>query len=121
MPPINLAEKFACFSELWSPKNVAQLNDYHVKLARVEGRFPWHRHDETDELFLVIKGRLSIDLRGESGEETIELGEGELYVVPKGVEHAPHADAECQILMLEPAGTMNTGDAGEAGTTGVWI
>lgn len=121
MPPINLAEKFTCFSELWSPKIVAQLNDYHVKLARVEGRFPWHRHDQTDELFLVIKGRLSIDLRGEGGEETIELGEGELYVVAKGVEHAPHADAECQILMLEPAGTTNTGDASEEGTTGVWI
>lgn len=106
------------------PKIITALNDYHVKLAKVEGRFPWHKHAETDELFLVVKGKLSIDTRGEGGEETIELHEGELYVVPKGVEHAPHAAAECHILVLEPAGIVNTGDAEDAGvapTTGEWI
>lgn len=122
--PVNLAEKFASFSDHWSPKIVAAINDYHVKLAKVEGRFPWHSHEETDELFLVVQGKLSIDIRGQGGEETIELGEGELYVVAKGVEHAPHAAAECQILVLEPAGTVNTGDAEDADidpTTGEWI
>ncbi len=124
MTAINIAEKLASFSEHWSPKIVASLNDYHVKLAKVEGRFPWHAHEETDELFLVVTGKLSIDIRAGGGEETIELGEGELYVVPKGVEHAPHAAAECQILVLEPAGTVNTGDAegvDMAPTTGEWI
>ena len=121
MKPVNIAEKFATFSDHWSPRIVAQLNDYHVKLAKVEGRFPWHKHDETDELFLVIKGVLFIDLRDGETEETIELGEGELYVVPKGTAHAPHAETECHILLLEPAGTVNTGDAGEPGTTGDWI
>lgn len=121
---VNLTEKYALFSGHWSPKIVASLNDYHVKIAKVEGRFPWHSHEETDELFLVVKGKLSIDIRGPDGEETIELGEGELYVVPRGVEHAPHAAAECQILVLEPAGTVNTGDAEDAdmaSTTGEWI
>lgn len=121
MTVINIAEKLSLFSDHWSPRIVAQLNDYHVKLAKVEGRFPWHKHDETDELFLVIKGALFIDLRGGETQETIELGEGELYVVPKGVLHAPHAETECHILLLEPAGTVNTGDADEPGTTGEWI
>lgn len=124
MPAINVAEKFTSFAEHWSPKIIAALNDYHVKLAKVEGRFPWHSHEETDELFLVVRGKLSIDMRGSGGETTIELGEGELYVVPRGVEHAPHAAAECQILVLEPAGTVNTGDAEDADigpTTGEWI
>lgn len=118
---INLAEKLGLFSDHWSPKIVAQLNDYHVKLAKVEGRFPWHKHDETDELFLVISGHLSIDIREAKGERTVEIAEGELYIVPKGALHAPHAAAECQILVLEPAGTVNTGDAPEEGTVGEWI
>lgn len=118
---INIADKFGLFSDHWRPRIVAALNDTHVKLVKVEGRFPWHMHDETDELFLVIKGSLAIDIRTEAGDETIELREGELYVVPKGVPHAPHAEAECQILLIEPAGTVNTGDADEDGTSGEWI
>ena len=114
---INLADKLAEFSDHWSPKIIAGLNDYHVKLAKVEGTFPWHKHDETDELFLVLKGILIIDMRYTS----VTLNEGELYVVPKGVEHAPRADTEAHILLLEPAGTVNTGDAEEDGTTGEWI
>lgn len=121
MPVINLADKLALFSDLWSPRIIAQLNDNHVKLARVEGRFPWHKHDDTDELFLVIKGTLNIDIRENGGERTIVLSEGELHVVPKGQEHAPHATEECHILLIEPAGTVNTGDADEIGTTGEWI
>lgn len=130
---INIAEKFALFSDHWSPRIIAQLNDYHVKLAKVEGRFPWHAHEETDELFMVVKGTLKIDIRGSEGEHTVTLREGEIHVVPKGVDHAPHAAEECHILLLEPAGTVNTGDtfntgdAGEEGThdiqdtAGEWI
>ena len=119
--PINIARKFDLFSDHWSPRIIAQLNDYHVKLAKVEGSFPWHRHEETDELFMVMKGELAIDLRDENGEHTILLKEGEIHVVPRGVEHAPHAKSECHILLLEPAGTVNTGDAEEEGTSGDWI
>lgn len=122
---VNITDKLALFSGHWSPRIIAQLNDNHVKVAKVEGRFPWHKHDDTDELFLVIKGTLSIDIRDESGERTIVLSEGELHVVPKGQEHAPHAQEECHILLIEPAGTLNTGDttgdAGLDGTTGEWI
>lgn len=118
---INIAEKLSSFSDHWSPRIIAQLNDNHVKLAKVEGRFPWHKHDDTDELFLVIKGMLNIDVRDETGERTIVLSEGELHVVPRGLEHAPHAQEECHILLIEPAGTVNTGDADVDGTTGEWI
>ena len=121
MKAINIAEKFDHFSDHWSPRIIASLNDLHVKLAKVEGRFPWHKHEDTDELFMVISGHLSIDLRIEGEEQTVEIDEGEIYVVPKGIEHAPHAIAETQILLLEPAGTVNTGDAEESGTSGVWI
>lgn len=118
---INIAEKLALFSDHWSPRIIAQLNDNHVKLAKVEGRFPWHAHGDTDELFLVIKGTLNIDIRENGEEHTITLSEGELHVVPKGQEHAPHCIEECHILLIEPAGTLNTGDAEESGTTGEWI
>jgi mannose-6-phosphate isomerase-like protein (cupin superfamily) len=118
---INIAEKLALFSDHWSPRIIAQLNDNHVKLAKVEGRFAWHKHDDTDELFLVIKGTLNIDIRDKTCERTIVLSQGELHVVPKGLEHAPHAQEECHILMIEPAGTLNTGDADQDGTTGEWI
>ena len=121
MSSLNLAEKFSTFSDHWSPRIIAQLNDYHVKLAKVEGRFPWHKHDETDELFMVIAGHLSIDMRIDGKEETVELAQGELFVVPKGIEHAPHAKSGTQILLLEPAGTVNTGGAKDEGTTGEWI
>ena len=103
---INLSEKLAMFSERWSPKIIVQMNDYHFKVARVQGEFVWHDHPETDEVFLVLKGRLEIHLR----DDVVVLNEGELFVVPRGVEHKPVADQECHILLVEPAGTVNTGD-----------
>ena len=104
--PINLQEKFSKFSEHWSPKIVAQMNDYHFKLAKVQGEFVWHDHPETDEVFLVVKGQLAIHFR----DGKIVLNEGEMYVVPKGVEHKPVAEEECHILLVEPVGTVNTGN-----------
>ncbi|MET9861587.1 cupin domain-containing protein [Streptomyces smyrnaeus] len=106
--PVNLAEKLAQFSELWSQKNVAVINDYEVKLAKLKGEFVWHTHEDTDELFLVIGGRLTIQLR----DADVALEPGELFVVPRGVEHCPVAEEETAILLFEPAGTINTGDAG---------
>ena len=105
---LNLDRKFATFSKQWSPHIIAQLNDLHVKLAKVQGAFVWHRHEDTDELFLVHKGTLTICYR----DREVVLRAGEMHVVPKGVEHQPVADEECQILLIEPAGTLNTGDAG---------
>lgn len=107
-PVINFADKFSMFSDLWSPKIIAQMNDYHFKLAKAKDEFIWHNHADTDEVFIVIKGKLMIHL----GDGQVELNEGELYVVPKGVEHKPTAKEECWILLIEPAGTVNTGDAG---------
>ena len=107
MTKINLHDKLARFDALWSPKIVADTNDYHVKVVKVQGEFVWHKHAETDELFLVLKGRLMIKQR--DGDATLE--EGDLYVVSRGVEHMPVAENECHILLLEPAGTINTGDA----------
>lgn len=106
--PVNLAEKLSQFNELWSQRKVAVLNDYEVKLAKLKGEFVWHTHESTDELFLVISGRLTIQLR----DGTVVLEPGELFVVPRGVEHCPVADEETAILLFEPAGTINTGDAG---------
>lgn len=106
--PVNLADKLSQFSELWSQKKVAVLNDYEVKLAKLKGEFVWHTHEDTDELFLVISGRLTIQLR----DADVVLEPGELFVVPRGVEHCPVADEETAILLFEPAGTINTGDAG---------
>nr|WSX21819.1 cupin domain-containing protein [Streptomyces tubercidicus] len=106
--PVNLTDKLAQFSELWSQKKIAQLNAYEIKLAKLKGEFVWHRHDDTDELFLVLSGRLTIRLR----DGNVTLGPGELFVVPQGVEHCPVADEETAILLFEPAGTANTGDAG---------
>ncbi|MCX4664139.1 cupin domain-containing protein [Streptomyces uncialis] len=106
--PVNLADRLSLFSELWSQKKVAVLNDYEVKLAKLKGEFVWHTHEDTDELFLVISGRLTIQLRGAD----VVLEPGELFVVPRGVEHCPMADEETAILLFEPTGTLNTGDAG---------
>jgi mannose-6-phosphate isomerase-like protein (cupin superfamily) len=116
---INLQEKLLKFSEHWSPKIIAQLNDYHFKLAKVQGEFVWHDHPETDEMFLVIKGHLDILFR----DGKVSLEEGEMFVVPKGVEHKPVAENECHILLIEPAGTVNTGDAQSKLTAAndVWI
>lgn len=104
---INLREKLAAITASWSPRVVAQLNDYKVKIARVEGDFVWHKHDDTDELFLCLHGEMEIELC----DGCVHLAEGELYVVPRSVEHRPRAKQECHVLIIEPAGVVNTGDA----------
>lgn len=106
--PIDLAEKLSAFTEHWTPKVVARLNDYEIKVVKVQGEFVWHTHDETDELFLVLKGQLTIQLR----DGDVTLCAGQMFVVPRGVEHCPIADGEVHALLLEPAGVVNTGDAG---------
>ena len=105
---VNLAEKYATFSEHFSPKIVGRLNDYDIQIVKVKGEFVWHTHDETDDFFLVVKGRLTIQLR----DRYVELEPGELFIVPRGVEHCPRADEETYVLLIEPSGTVNTGDAG---------
>ncbi len=105
---ISLQQKLSLFSDHWSPKIVAQLNDYHVKLVKVQGEFVWHQHDETDELFMVLDGELTIEMA--DGEDVV-MRAGEIFVVPKGVQHRPIAHNECHILLLEPAGLINTGNA----------
>lgn len=105
---INLDDKFGKFTKHWSPHVIARLNDLHIKSVKLKGEFVWHRHEDTDELFYVHKGRLTIKYR----DRDVILGAGELHVVPKGVEHKPVADDECEVLLIEPAGTVNTGDAG---------
>ncbi|MFJ8677423.1 cupin domain-containing protein [Streptomyces sp. NPDC093589] len=111
--PVSIAGKLELFSDLWSQKKIADVNDYEVKLAKLHGEFIWHRHEETDELFLVISGRLTLQLRdGDTPLDDVVLGPGELFVVPRGVEHCPKADEETAIMLLEPAGVLNTGDAG---------
>ena len=104
--PINLEEKFARFSEHWSPKVVAAMNDYQLKLVKLQGQFVWHAHADTDEVFLVLDGAMSIEFR----DGRVDLAAGELYVVPKGVEHRPFAEDECRVMLIEPAGVLNTGD-----------
>ena len=110
---INLNEKLDLFDEPWQPKIVARINDYDVRIVKVKGDFVWHKHDETDDFFLVLKGHLTIQLR----DRDVELDEGELYVVPRGVEHCPRAEQEASVLLIEPSGTVNTGDAGGPLTT----
>ena len=105
---VNLEERLARFSSHWDPKVVAELNGQHVKLAKLHGPFVWHRHEEEDELFLVLRGTLRMELR----ERALTLRKGELFVVPRGVEHRPVAEEEVHVLLFEPAGTLNTGDAG---------
>ena len=104
--PISLKEKLSKFSEHWSPKIIAQMNDYHFKIAKVQGEFDWHSHPETDEVFLILKGQLQIQFR----DGSVTLNAGEMFVVPRGAEHKPVAEQECQIMLVEPAGTVNTGD-----------
>ena len=105
---INFEDKLTKISEHWSPKIIAQLNDYHFKLVKVQGEFVWHTHAETDEVFIIVEGELQIDFR----DGPVTLKKGEMFVVPKGIEHKPVATQECHILLVEPAGTINTGDAG---------
>lgn len=103
---VNLSEKLEQFTEHWSPRIVGELNGQHVKLAKLKGEFVWHRHEREDELFLVLRGHLSIHLR----DRTVELEPGELFIVPRGVEHKPVAAAEAHVLPLEPVSTVNTGN-----------
>ena len=105
---VNLSEKLTKFSERWSPRVIAEMNDYQFKLAKIQGEFVWHDHPDTDETFFVVSGSMCI--RFEDGE--VRLGQGDLYVVPKGVRHQPYAAEECHILLIEPRGVVNTGDAG---------
>ncbi len=115
---VNLQDKLALFSEHWRPKIVAELNGQHVKLAKLQGPFVWHAHEHEDELFFVVKGRLRMELR----DRTVELAEGEMLVVPRGVEHRPVADEEVHLLLFEPASTVNTGTAGGERTAAAeWI
>ncbi len=107
---INLADKLALVHEHWSPHTVAGFNGHDVMVVKVEGAFVWHKHDDTDDLFLVLKGELDIQLR----DRTVSLAAGEMFVVPKGVEHRPVARTEAHILLIEPKGTPNTGDAATA-------
>ncbi len=107
---VNLAEKFASFQDLWSPKIVGELNGQHVKLVKFQGEFVWHHHDTEDELFLVVRGSFRMDYRDESGQKHINLTSGEFLVVPRGVEHRPCADEEVEVLLFEPATTLNTGN-----------
>ena len=109
---INLDGKFALFSDHWTPRIIGRLNDFHIKAVKLQGAFVWHKHDETDELFIVHKGALTIKYR----DRDVRLAAGDIHILPKGVEHMPVAEAECEVLLIEPAGTLNTGDAGGART-----
>ena len=102
---INIKQKFSKFSEYWSPKVLAEMNDYEFKIARIKGEFIWHNHTETDEVFIVIEGSMKILLKG----KTIKLSKGDLYVVPKGTDHKPVAEKECKLMLVELKGTKNTG------------
>jgi mannose-6-phosphate isomerase-like protein (cupin superfamily) len=113
MDRVNLAEKLGLFTEQWQPKVVARFNENNVLIVKVQGEFVWHKHDDTDDFFLVLDGHLTIQLR----DRDVELDAGELFVVPRGVEHCPRADEEASILLIEPVGTVNTGDAGGPRTT----
>src|SRR5215213_3247317 len=103
---IDVKEKLTLFSEHWSPKIIAQMNDYHFKIAKIQGEFVWHDHPETDEVFIILKGKLQIQFRNGS----VTLNEGDMFVVPKEVEHKPVAEQECHIMLVESVGTLNTGD-----------
>jgi len=116
---LNFEEKFSRFSKLWSPRVIAEMNDYQFKLVKVQGEFVWHDHPETDEVFIVINGVLDIEFR--DGKVTLESGE--MFVIPKGVEHRPVAKNECKMMLVEPKGVVNTGDAGGQWTAenDVWV
>ncbi len=112
MQPIDLAQKFASFADTWNPRVVAELNGQQVKLAKLEGEFVWHHHEHEDELFWVIEGELRMELR----DREIVLGPGQLLVVPRGVEHRPVSPRGCQVVLFEPATTLNTGNLRDART-----
>lgn len=110
MTSINFNEKLSKFTELWSPKVIASMNDYEFKLVKVKGEFVWHSHEDTDEVFIVLNGEMHIDLKDGIEETKVMLKEGEMFVVPKGVLHRPVAEEECKVLLVEPSGVVNTGD-----------
>ena len=115
MPPpaISLKEKFTKFDALWTPKIIGDIDNYEMKIAKIEGDFVWHKHDDVDEFFLVVDGALRMDFR----DGSVNLGPGEIIVVPRGVEHKPYAEGLCQILMIEQRGTTNTGDQADSDRT----
>jgi mannose-6-phosphate isomerase-like protein (cupin superfamily) len=117
--PINFRQKFGLFNEHWQPKVIAEMNDYQFKIVKLQGDFIWHDHQDTDETFIVIEGDLRIDFR----DGSVELSAGEMFVVPKGVEHKPYAENEVKLLLIEPRGVLNTGHEGGARTAvnDVWI
>jgi len=119
MEKINLKEKLSKFSDHWSPKVIAEMNDYQFKLVKIKGDFVWHNHEDTDEVFIVIEGKMKIEFEN----ETVELNEGDMYVVPKGIQHKPNAENECKIMLVEPRGVVNTGDTqGDlTASNDVWI
>ena len=119
MDKINLKEKLSKFSDHWSPKVIAEMNDYQFKLVKIQGEFVWHNHDDTDETFIVIEGEMKIEFEN----ETVELSEGDMFVVPKGIEHKPRAENECKVMIIEPRGVVNTGNAeGDlTASNDVWI
>ena len=119
MKSINFADKLSKFSDHWSPKVIAEMNDYQFKLAKLQGEFVWHNHPDTDEVFIVIEGSMKIEIE----DGVVELSAGEMYVVPKGVMHKPSAEKECQIMLVEQRGVVNTGEADSDLTAenDVWI
>lgn len=116
---INFSEKFAKITDLWQPRVIAEMNDYQFKVVRIEGDFIWHDHTDTDETFIVLRGQLRIDFR----DGAVSIGPGEMFVVPKGVEHKPFAEKEVHLLLIEPRGVLNTGNAGGDRTAqnDIWI
>ena len=116
---INLRQKLGLFTEQWTPKVVAEMNDYQFKIVKLQGDFIWHHHKDTDETFIVIEGDLRIDF----GDGAVHVADGEMFVVPKGVEHKPYAEREVKLLLIEPRGVLNTGDEGGERTAenDVWI
>lgn len=116
---VNFKDKLKLFNEQWSPKVVAEMNDYQFKVVKIQGEFVWHDHKETDETFIVLEGSLRIDFR----DGYVALSEGEMYVVPKGIEHKPYAEHEAKVLLIEPRGVTNTGDekGSQTAENDVWI
>jgi mannose-6-phosphate isomerase-like protein (cupin superfamily) len=119
MDKINLKEKLSKFSDHWSPKVIAEMNDYQFKLVKIQGEFVWHNHEDTDETFIVIEGEMKIEFEN----ETLELNEGDMFVVPKGIEHKPWAENECKVMIIEPRGVLNTGNSESdlTASNDVWI
>ena len=117
--PINFKNKLTQFSDHWAPKVISVMNDYQFKLVKIQGEFVWHNHPDTDEVFIVIEGHMGIEFR----DGKVELGPGEMYVIPKGIEHKPYAAQECHMMLVEPQGVVNTGNTGGTLTAenDVWI